>query len=203
MNKYDIQEDLLFPTPIYKIKIDQNTNQIIRTCVEKENLKLDLSEKILQTNTHLHKMEEFSSVVNFLDDVMDLIARKWQINIESLYCSEMWGISSNPYHWHARHHHPNSWMSGIIFVSLPEGGEKTKFHDPRLVNEIIRFDGTPNRINSPTFEANVETGDILIFPSWLQHSVHPSIYNQDQRIVVAFNYNVHAKITHETIEWEI
>ena len=43
-----------------------------------------------------------------------------------------------------------------------------------------------NMWNSNTMNCYIKTGDLIIFPSWMQHMVPPNIRN-DTRISIAFN----------------
>ena len=54
-------------------------------------------------------------------------------------------------------------------------------------------------VNQPT------VGEIVLFPSWVKHSVPPSIEMSDteERITLAFNYQLKATMERSTQKWEI
>ncbi len=100
--------------------------------------------------------------------------------------------------YNSLHLHPNSTWSGVYYVTgnpAPEAGweaapmsGKFEFVDPR-----------PGAAASYTVEnsmqqrtlLNPEAGTMLLFPSWLQHQVHP-FQGPGERISIAFNVLVTA-----------
>lgn len=78
---------------------------------------------------------------------------------------------------HLIHTHPNSLVSGVYYVDIPEDNfGLLLLEDPR--GPYPPFD---NRI-----KIKPSTGDIIIFPSWLPHQVSPTS-NINPRISIAFN----------------
>jgi uncharacterized protein (TIGR02466 family) len=99
-----------------------------------------------------------------------------------------WGVILRAGNWQGHHVHPNANISGVYYISAPpvtldndrEEG-KISFYDPRpranmnqLLNQYTRH-----------FLAPVP-GDIVVFPSWLEHSVAP-FQGEGERICIAFN----------------
>jgi len=77
---------------------------------------------------------------------------------------------------HFQHSHGEQLLSGVYYVKVPPSAGVITFHDPRGA-------GPPfNRM----LHIQPRQGDVLLFPSWLQHSVHPTP-GSDERISIAFN----------------
>ena len=87
----------------------------------------------------------------------------------------------------AIHVHPHAHISGVYYVTVPQSaldttdGGKISFYDPRpranmnqLAFQITRHREVP------------AAGDILLFPSWLEHSVYP-FNGAGERICISFN----------------
>ena len=99
-----------------------------------------------------------------------------------------WGVSLKAGHSQDLHVHPTAHISGGYYAATPPGalGEtntsgKIRFYDPRpranmnqLFTQITRVSEMP----SPS--------DVLIFPSWLEHSVAP-FEGEGERVCIAFN----------------
>ncbi|MFT5693421.1 MAG: hypothetical protein ACI92E_002759 [Oceanicoccus sp.] len=87
------------------------------------------------------------------------------------------------------HNHPNAMWSGVYYVSpgdpddsWPENG-KLEMVDPRAGINMMYQDGT---VMAARYMIDPVPGLMIMFPSWLQHFVHP-FYGQGERISIAFN----------------
>jgi uncharacterized protein (TIGR02466 family) len=90
---------------------------------------------------------------------------------------------------HTGHIHPHSFLSGTVYVSVPEGSASLKVEDPRL----------PTMMARPTLSASApedrrtfvyltpSPGRVLMWESWLRHEV-PMNRSDDLRISISFNY---------------
>lgn len=88
---------------------------------------------------------------------------------------------------HPRHTHPNNYLSGVYYVQVPKGGEGIVFHDPKpQTNVIAPRVGKPNAFNSRRATLPVQPGMLIMFPSWLAHSV-PGHDGERERVSVSFN----------------
>ena len=87
------------------------------------------------------------------------------------------------------HNHGNAHWSGVYYVTgnprvpgRPFSG-KLEFADPRAAAAMLTLEHTTiygRQILDP------QPGTMVVFPSWLQHQVHP-YFGPDERISVAFN----------------
>ena len=99
-----------------------------------------------------------------------------------------WGVVLKAGNSQGLHVHPNANISGVYYVTTPpstlERGKddgKISFYDPRPranMNQLA-FQITRRR-EMPT------PGDMVLFPSWLEHSVSP-FQGPGERICIAFN----------------
>jgi uncharacterized protein (TIGR02466 family) len=88
---------------------------------------------------------------------------------------------------HARHSHPNNFLSGVYYVQTQEGADTINFHDPRPQTAIIRPPVTAlTAYNTDQVVVPVSEGTLLVFPAWLPHSV-PVNTSARPRISVSFN----------------
>lgn len=96
--------------------------------------------------------------------------------------------------YHNVHNHPNAHWSGVYYVSdnpqvagRPMSG-KLEFIDPRSVTSMLHADDISiygRQLLDP------RAGVMVVFPSWLQHQVHP-YFGDGERIAVSFNVVVAA-----------
>ena len=91
---------------------------------------------------------------------------------------------------HSAHLHPNSVISGTIYISMPPKTSAIKFEDPRLPMMMA----TPSRLVNakeylkPFIYINPLVGEILLWESWLRHEV-PTNMSSEERISISFNYS--------------
>jgi uncharacterized protein (TIGR02466 family) len=93
------------------------------------------------------------------------------------------------------HTHPMASWSGVYCVApgtspadRPESGV-LRFHSPHYFSNMFLDPGN-SRLTSPyhhgTWNVRFQPGQLVLFPSWLQHEVMP-FYGDDERITIAFN----------------
>jgi uncharacterized protein (TIGR02466 family) len=92
------------------------------------------------------------------------------------------GASNKP------HSHPGFALSGTYWVKIPPNAPNSsgafEFIDPRIYTNQEPLDGAA--CFSRTVTLRPKEGRLLIFPSYLQHSVYPN-EQDDDRISMAFN----------------
>ena len=85
------------------------------------------------------------------------------------------------------HGHPNNFLSSVYCVRTHKRAETINFHDPRSQMEIIKPPVTKlTAENTDQVVVKVKNGTILLFPSWLAHSVDTN-RSDEARISVSFN----------------
>lgn len=88
------------------------------------------------------------------------------------------------------HTHPHNHWSGVYYVKPGEFDDddvdypgQLQIHDPRDRADMYMHPGSP--VGKP-FRIKPEAGMMVMFPSWLSHSVNV-FYSQTTRISIAFN----------------
>lgn len=86
------------------------------------------------------------------------------------------------------HAHPGSILSGSIYVRADKDCNSIVFRNP---NPYVKLHSVcyPNEYSSDTMWVKPQSGDLIIFPSWLQHSSGNEINNSEERVCIAFNTN--------------
>ncbi len=94
------------------------------------------------------------------------------------------------------HNHPDSAWSGVYYVDVGSQSEQyplsglLELIDPRPGVDMVSVPGTP--FGQPV-RIQPEAGLMLLFPSWLQHQVHPYV-GGEARISIAFNVSTAGKV---------
>jgi uncharacterized protein (TIGR02466 family) len=88
--------------------------------------------------------------------------------------------------YHPPHTHHNSILCGVLYVNANKEKDKIVFTKMDSgENWQIQTNNQKNIFSSNTFELSVGTGDIVIFPSNLTHSV--PLIEDENRLSLAFN----------------
>jgi uncharacterized protein (TIGR02466 family) len=88
------------------------------------------------------------------------------------------------------HIHSNSMLSGVFYANVPENGGNLIFKDPSSVAKTMFIRHYLDFPTIPTiYTHQVESGQMVIFPSWLPHMTEINKSN-DNRIMVSFNINM-------------
>ena len=98
-----------------------------------------------------------------------------------------WANVNAPGTSHGMHSHPNNFLSGVYYVQTQVGADTINFHDPRMQTGIIRPPVTDlTAHNTDQVVVRVKSGTLLMFPSYMQHSVSRNESNLE-RISISFN----------------
>jgi uncharacterized protein (TIGR02466 family) len=106
-------------------------------------------------------------IVNFGNEYLNKLGYA-SLNLKSrIFFSEM--IEEN---YHVRHCHPNSTLSGILYLKIPESSSKIRFYDPRVHHNYrsLAIENS-NVLNWNIYEIDPTEGLMLVWPSWLEHEV--------------------------------
>lgn len=102
------------------------------------------------------------------------------------YISQSWINYTKPGEYHHRHSHPNSFVSGVLYFDSNKEKDKIIFYKSELYKAIKPEISSWNAFNSESWWFPVATGDIVMFPSELQHMVEQKAGN-NLRTSLAFN----------------
>ena len=111
----------------------------------------------------------------------------WDLTSQSAKVSGIWAIINEKDAWNQKHHHSNSDLSAAYYVSAPKNCGDIVFYDPRpapVHNHPIAK--SPNKLNATVNSITPEPGMLVLFPSYLEHSVNPN-KSEEKRIVISFN----------------
>ncbi len=106
-----------------------------------------------------------------------------------------WGNVNRTGDYHDPHNHPHSYLSGTYYVQVPASAPAIgsrrdvrsgciSFYDPRGAANMTAIRRDPNI--EAEFTVLPRAGLVLLWPSFLQHFVHPNL-TDEPRVSISFN----------------
>ena len=181
-----------FPTIIYgkDVKLDNQlfANEIVEWSKQDPGLK-KTNRNGWHSPTDMHNMPVFKPLVQELFHMMNDVWKEEWLDREPML-GNMWANINPKGAYNAPHIHPNSLFSGVYYVKAPNECGKLSCIDPRPGANItmpMRKKGTPPKALWRETFFDAKEGRIIMFPSWLWHSVEAN-QSDDIRISVSFNF---------------
>ena len=114
----------------------------------------------------------------------------WDLVSQSVKISSMWAIINEKSAWNQKHQHSNSDISAAYYVEAYDNCGDIVFYDPRP-SRVYKHPRakSPNELNATVNSIKPETGMLVLFPSYLDHSVNANLSNK-KRIVISFNLSL-------------
>ena len=141
------------------------------------------------SNDELYKDEEFKSTVG--DILLNAKECFEHLDVQDKYVPEMtglWGMINPPGARNLVHTHPLNYLSGVLYLKVPENSGNIVFINPIRQAEV--FDPPKSSDLAVHFAHSVQwhakEKELLFFPSWLQHEVQENNSNED-RVIMSFN----------------
>tara|TARA_E500000178_G_scaffold354985_1_gene425951 strand:- start:3139 stop:3744 length:606 start_codon:yes stop_codon:yes gene_type:complete len=191
--------NLLFSTPVWTIQLDNYKNinedmyKYIKFLNEKDNIGISKSNiKGWHSKDFDLNDKDPQNFIKFIlpaiEQVMDDMS--WEKQKQTAKINNMWAIINTGGSANLRHQHGNSTISGAYYVRAPENSGDIVFYDPRPapVYSYPNID-KPNILNAQVNGVNPKEGALVLFPSYLDHSVNENLSN-DERIVISFNIRI-------------
>lgn len=183
----------MFPTLVWKIQVRAELHEAIDAKIVPvlESMrrglpKLDRGQG-WQSEQTLHEREEFRELVSCINKTATGILRFLKIGYDAFEVTGCWANVLATGAHHKAHSHPNNFLSGVYYVRTHPGTDTLNFHDPRPQTGIIR----PPVVeliaeNTDQVVVPVKNGTLLVFPSYLQHSVDANM-SDEERTSISFN----------------
>ena len=194
--------NLLFPTPVWTIQLNnyKNINEKMYSFIKQNQKKDEVG--INKSNVKGWHSKDFSlndeAPQKFIAFILPAIEQvmtdmNWEKNKQIAKINNMWAIINIGGSANLRHQHGNSTISGAYYVRAPLNSGDIVFYDPRPAPVYSH----PNVMDSNILNAQVNSispkeGALVLFPSYLDHSVNENLSN-DERIVISFNIRIQIK----------
>jgi len=85
-----------------------------------------------------------------------------------------------------RHCHPNSKISGALYINVDQDSSKLVFFN---TNPYVKYEDYEEltEFNWTTFYIQPVNCELVLFPSWLEHGSNEEVNNSEERVVISFN----------------
>lgn len=183
----------MFPTLVWKLQIEAGLRETLRSriLVALTELRADLPPLApgqgWQSGQALHERAELRDLMACVDQAVADILRFLRVGHAGCQTTACWATVLARGAAHKLHSHPNNFLSGVYYVCLAPGADTINFHDPRRQTGVIRppvVELTAD--NTDQVVVRVREGTLLLFPSWLEHSVDANP-NEEERVSLSFN----------------
>ena len=196
----------LFPTTIYKERLDLDINSISEFI---EKIKLEYTQKALE-NSHKLSINDSICYVHVLKDLHTYPEMSELVKLIRLHAyrywksmgykekfmdiSHMWVNVFKKGSYLNMHNHSPSYVSGTFYLSKSDSVSNIRFLDPNEMLLKTQPYGFDTKEEYEYFEKEIEvfTGDMLLFPGFLNHRTVP-VDDDSERISIAFNFRPNFK----------
>lgn len=133
---------------------------------------------------------ELKGLRRFIDDHIRLFkANLLRIREDNeIYITQSWVTCSHPGDYHPKHRHPNSVISGVLYLDdeTDDGQTPIRFHRTLDLFPVDLAYDELNEFNASSREFDPERGMLVLFPSSLEHDVEKN-RSQHRRRSLSFN----------------
>ena len=180
--------ELLFPTPVMFNQLDRKFTKEELIFVDKHSKKTNKNVgNVTSNNNYILNEPEFADLKKIITVHLNEYLKKIvkPVYKTEVYVTQSWLNYTNKGEFHHKHEHPNSYLSGCLYIQTDETKDKITFHKSGYQQIQIPTENY-DMMNSDSWWFNVKSGKIIIFPSSLTHHVD-NVIADDTRISIAFN----------------
>ena len=176
---------MVFPTPVQIYKYEDSIEKELKYIEDIEWLPQVANGNFKTKDSYLTKHESLKGITSFFKECIDDYCNTIINSEQRLAITQLWGNRNPKGSKHHEHVHPNSILSGVFYLRQdpklpPIQFSKSNQHgmklDPRKYNHY----------NAETFLLPCTSGELILFPSNLRHSV-PTNMGEEERISLSFN----------------
>jgi len=182
----------LFPSFVWKARLGSEVRTAVRVAVlEEVAAERGTSDpeagQVWQSRHGLHRLPALEPLVAQVRAGVEQVLELLRVGEAPFELTGLWINVAAPGGAVRLHNHPNNFLSGVYYLQVQEGADSINFHDPRPQAAVVRPPVTElTAYNTDQMVVRVEEGDLLVFPSWLSHSVDP---NRSDRVRISASFN--------------
>jgi uncharacterized protein (TIGR02466 family) len=176
----------LFPTAVGKFTLDREFTKKELAFITGLETRPNQG-NVTSVDHYLFSRREMSGIAKFCDQAVQqyldtIYAPKHEVRLRF---TQSWANFTRPGEYHHKHEHPNSFVSGVIYISADVAKDRIYFYrngyrQIKLPTEKF------NPYNSESWWFEVGTCDLYLFPSSTTHMVETTETDKT-RISIAFN----------------
>ena len=176
---------MVFPTPVQIYKYEDSIEKELKH-VEGIEWKQQVANANFKTkDSYLTKHEQLKDLTSFFKECIDDYCNTIINSEQRLVITQLWGNRNPKGSKHHEHVHPNSIISGVFYLRQDPKLPPIQFSKSN--QEAMKLDPRKyNTYNAETFLLPCTSGELILFPSNLKHSV-PVNMGEEERISLSFN----------------
>tara|TARA_E500000331_G_scaffold322383_1_gene337221 strand:+ start:790 stop:1386 length:597 start_codon:yes stop_codon:yes gene_type:complete len=164
-----MREIPIFPTIIFGIDIpDKITSNVLDVIKTLNHTGEGNHPKTSSSDIHLRSDLKF--YIDYLDNQFAEVKKKNNWMCDKLTITSMWSTKTQKGVSNYRHHHPMHWFSFIHYLTE---GSATYFYDKDKETPPLMLGSSVGTEVCFRPGVNIPVGAMLLFPSWIPHSVEP------------------------------
>lgn len=181
-----IKTAFISPIPIYI----NDTSRFLTDKEQEELLSLDNQCFLQKEGNYVSKNRKILELPNFTN-LKSFLLLELQCYVENIIgisnkfvITDSWATRNPKGSSHHMHAHSNSIFSGVYYAAC-ESASLIFIIEPQYSKDFnFKYNTThSNVVNSQTWKIPVQTGDVVIFPSWVKHAVEVNDKDSDRRII--------------------
>lgn len=190
----DYQIHGIFPIPIYFTKLKKFTDMELKVVRSLENKSSKNLGNYRSKDSYILKSKHFKNIKEQLDQhILNYFDKVICTSNKVVpYITQSWINYTKENEHHHSHRHPNSFISGVLYFDADKDNDKIHFEKNKYQQINLKVNNF-NVYNSPSWFFQVESRDLIIFPSDAQHFVGSKKGN-NVRTSLSFNVFVKGEI---------
>tara|TARA_B110000503_G_C7099365_1_gene393095 strand:+ start:158 stop:793 length:636 start_codon:yes stop_codon:yes gene_type:complete len=159
----------IFPTYIigYENPDKEIDNQSVIKFLETQEFTPGPHQPYQTIDNHLENSLEIKKLYDWFNACLEDYRKTFNYACDGYKIILSWANKANSSGSHRMHVHPNSFISGIYYLS--DSPSPTYFEDPRYQLRSGWFVATDHPIQDSVWTCPSDTGSLVLFPSWLPH----------------------------------
>ena len=176
----------LFVTPLKIINLNnyEQVNEKINECC-RLGFENNFNEKLPK--------EEKESIEKIFREQAELYLKELTNKQVDLYLQKSWVNNINKYEFNTPHDHCDNTVIAVYYINAPHNSGDLLLHDPRGANSFVsqfELNNSGTKVSGRSYyRIKAETGSLVLFPSYIVHSVEPNMSDEIRRsLAINFRY---------------
>ena len=184
----------IFPTPLYLERLQSYDKQSMITAVNTiynidNNSFFGDSKNTVQIHNH-ESFEWLNSQVK--EHTLNYLRQSGYTDNVNVVVQKSWAVVLGKGGGVQTHNHPNSHLSGVLWIKIPDESSKFRFTNPMLFQRWQELEHYTSEFKAawnvfPTFHFTPKEGRLMLFPSDLDHEV---LQNESEEDRISYSFNI-------------
>jgi uncharacterized protein (TIGR02466 family) len=177
----------LFPTPVAFFDLGRELTSAELDFIVQLPQRSNMGNSSSEDNYIINKSELTELREFFIKSSNEYLQEIYQPkNKTQLRITQSWANYTKPGQFHHKHAHPNSFVSGVFYVQTNPDSDKIYFYKSGHQQIKLKTENF-NYFNSDSWWFNSISGQLIMFPSYLEHNVESVAAEGITRISISFN----------------